>query len=70
MAKIDHETHVTFSMRNGFSHTWLRPADFAAYAAALDYFRDNGIVAIAGNESSLQEINRQKPDYLNIINVL
>ena len=46
------------------------PADFAAYAAALDYFRDNGIVAIAGNESSLQEINRQKPDYLNIINVL
>jgi hypothetical protein len=46
------------------------PKDFLNYAEALQYFRENGIIGIAGNEKALKEFMQATGIDLKLLNIL
>ena len=46
------------------------PKDFLTYAEALQYFRDNGIIGIAGSEIALKEFMQTTGISLKLLNIL
>ena len=45
-------------------------ADFKAFADVLEAVKDNGLVKVIGSQSAINDANKERPGWLNVINVL